>query len=251
MGTPLRQRVIDIALLLFGLLAVWQIVSLVVGAAAVTAPAATLRYASAMLQTEAFWRHAAASGHTLALASVIAMLGGLILGLLLGLNRLAGDVADPLLLTMFSIPKITLYPIILLVFGLGLSARVAFGVMHGIFPVAIFALNGVRNINPIYLRAARSLSLTPADTALTVLLPAALPEIIAGLRVGFAATILGTLIGEMFASTQGLGFLLVRSLDNNEVAQTLSLALFLFVLAAVANAILLALERRLHRSAAP
>jgi NitT/TauT family transport system permease protein len=78
-----------------------------------------------------------------------------------------------------------------------------------------------------------------------------LPEIVTGLRVGFAATILGTLIGEMFASTEGLGFLLVRSLDSHEVAQTLSLALFLFVVAASANAIILAVERRLHRTATP
>lgn len=247
----MSQRAIDLALLLVGLLLTWQVLSLIVGDSAITTPVDTLAYGAGLLRTADFWRHAAASGHTLALASVIAMLGGLVLGLLLGLNRLAGDVADPLLLTMFSIPKITLYPIILLVFGLGLSARVAFGVMHGIFPVAIFALNGVRNINPIYLRAARSLSLTPASTALTVLLPAALPEIVTGLRVGFAATILGTLIGEMFASTEGLGFLLVRSLDNHEVAQTLSLALFLFVVAALANAIILAVERRLHRAAAP
>ena len=247
----MNQRAIDLALLLVGLLLIWQVLSLIVGDSVVTTPAETLVHAAGLLRTEDFWRHAAASGHTLAVASVIAMLGGLVLGLLLGLNRLAGDVADPLLLTMFSIPKITLYPIILLIFGLGLSARVAFGVMHGIFPVAIFALNGVRNINPIYLRAARSLSLTPASTALTVLLPAALPEIVTGLRVGFAATILGTLIGEMFASTEGLGFLLVRSLDNHEVAQTLSLALFLFFVAALANSIILALEKRLHRAAAP
>lgn len=247
----MKRRAIDFALLLFGLLVTWQVLSLVVGDSALATPADTLVYAAGLLRTEEFWRHAAASGHTLALASIIAMVGGLILGLLLGLNRLAGDVADPLLLTMFSIPKITLYPIILLIFGLGLSARVAFGVMHGIFPVAIFALSGVRNIKPIYLRAARSLNLSPANTALTVLLPAALPEIVAGLRVGFAATILGTLIGEMFASTEGLGFLLVRSLDSHEVAQTLSLALFLFVLAGLANASLLALEKRLYRTAAP
>ena len=247
----MNQRAIDLALLLVGLLLTWQVLSLIVGDSAVTTPAETLVHAVGMLRTKDFWRHAAASGHTLALASVIALLGGLVLGLLLGLNRLAGDVADPLLLTMFSIPKITLYPIILLLFGLGLSARVAFGVMHGIFPVAIYALNGVRNIKPIYVRAARSLSLTPASTALTVLLPAALPEIVTGLRVGFAATILGTLIGEMFASTEGIGFLLVRSLDNHEVAQTLSLALFLFVVAALANAIILAVEKRLHRATAP
>ena len=80
---------------------------------------------------------------------------GIAIGLWLGLRRFAGDVADPILGTLYSIPKITLYPIILLMFGLGISAKIAFGVIHGIFPIAIFTMNAVRNVAPVYHRTAR------------------------------------------------------------------------------------------------
>src|SRR6185369_246910 len=123
-----------------------------------------------------------------------------------GLRRFAGDVASPIIGSLYSIPKITLYPLILLMFGLGISAKVAFGVIHGFFPIAIFTMNAVRNVAPIYYRTASVLKLSPLKTAMTVMAPAALPEILAGIRIGTALTLLGTLIGELFASTAGIGF---------------------------------------------
>ena len=72
-------------------------------------------------------------------------------------------VAEPILVALYSIPKVTLYPVILLIFGIGMPAKVAFGAIHGIFPVpiSIFAMNAVRNINPTHLRTARVLRLPP------------------------------------------------------------------------------------------
>jgi ABC-type proline/glycine betaine transport system permease subunit len=75
--------------------------------------------------------------------------------LLARLYRFAGEVAEPVLVALYSIPKITLYPIVLLAFGIGMPAKIAFGAIHGIVPVAIFALGAVRNLNPVYLKAAR------------------------------------------------------------------------------------------------
>ena len=63
------------------------------------------------------------------------------LGLALGAHRLSGEVAAPILVALYSIPKITLYPVILLLFGLGISAKIAFGVIHGIIPVIMFTMN--------------------------------------------------------------------------------------------------------------
>ena len=99
---------------------------------------------------------------------------------------------------------------ILLLFGLGISAKIAFGVIHGIIPVILFTMNAVRNIRAVYLRAARAMRLTAAQTAATIIVPAALPEIVSGFRLGFALTLLGTLIGEMFASQRGIGYMLVQ-----------------------------------------
>ena len=74
---------------------------------------------------------------------------GCCIGFVLGFSRFATEVADPILGTIYSIPKITLYPIILLVFGLTLSAKVAFGVLHGIFPVIIATMAALRNVAPV------------------------------------------------------------------------------------------------------
>ena len=81
---------------------------------------------------------------------------------------------------------------------------------------------------------------------LNVLVPATLPEIVTGFRVGFALTLLGTLIGEMFASQRGIGYLLIKSMENNDIDIIIALALLLVTLATAASWLLLTLERRLH-----
>ena len=152
------------------------------------------------------------------------------------------------MVSVYSLPKVTLYPLILLVFGLGVPAKIAFGTLHGIIPIAIFAMNAVRNINPTHLRTARALRLAPWALFSRVLLPAALPEIVTGIRVGFSLALIGTLLGEMFGSQRGLGHLLMQAMSLHNIERILALTLLLVIFAAGINALLLALDRRLHRS---
>jgi NitT/TauT family transport system permease protein len=198
-----------------------------------------------------FAGHAWETGRAFLTALIIALAAGLAIGLTLGVHRLAGEVAEPILVALYSIPKITLYPVILLLFGLGISAKIAFGVLHGIIPVAILTMNAVRNVRGVYFRAARAMRLSAAQVATTILIPAAMPEIVSGFRLGFALTLLGTLIGEMFASQRGIGYMLVKAMETNDVDTVMALALLLVVLATSASAALLALDRKLHRRAAP
>ena len=155
-------------------------------------------------------------------------------------------VAEPILIALYSIPKITLYPVILLMFGLGISAKIAFGAIHGVIPVVIVTMAAVRNIRPVLIRTARSMTLSPWDALIHVLVPATLPEIISGVRIGFALTLLGTLIGEMFASKSGIGFMLMHAMEGVETAQITALALLLFIFATAVNFGLLALEKWLY-----
>jgi len=242
-----RARLVDYLFLTAGLWLAWVLLFQWAGAEALSPPGLTLRRAAAYLASEQFWPHAAATGFAFAYGSIIALCGGLALGFALGAHRLAGQVGEPILSSLYSIPKITLYPVILLVFGLGISAKVAFGALHGIFPVALFTIGALRNMSPVLIKTARVLRLDPVETARTVLLPAALPEIVTGLRIGVSATLLGTLIGELFASDRGLGFMLVRAMEAHKVLDIMALTLLLFAFAAIANALLLSVERRVHR----
>ena len=101
----------------------------------------------------------------------------------------------------------------------------------------------------VHVKSARALRLGPTDTALHVLLPATLPEVFSGFRVGFALTLLGTLIGEMFASQRGIGYMLVHAMQNNEPEIIVALALLLVAFATIASAMLLAVDRRLRHAA--
>ncbi len=153
-----------------------------------------------------------------------------------------------MLVALYSIPKITLYPIVLLAFGIGMPAKVAFGAIHGIVPVAIFTLGAVRSLNPVYVKAARVMRLPPTQIARRVLLPAAIPEIFTGIRIGFSLTLIGTLLGEMFASQRGLGYLLIQAIGLHNVKVIMAVTLLLVIVAVAASAALLALDRRLRRN---
>jgi NitT/TauT family transport system permease protein len=246
-----HAALIDTMLLIVGLAVLWQAGSMLLGREALPSPAATVEKLAVILGDADFPAHAWETARAFVAALAIALTCGLAIGLALGANRLAGEVAEPLLVGLYAIPKITLYPVILLLFGLGISAKIAFGVIHGIIPVIVFTMNAVRNIRAIYFRAARTMRLSAMQTAVTIVIPAALPEIISGFRVGFALTLLGTLIGEMFASQRGIGYMLVRAMETNDTLTVMALAFLLVVLATAASTALLAVDRRLHRRAKP
>jgi len=253
LGKPARIRPrlpssvgLDRLLLLLAVLLVWQALTWLAGPEVITSPVATVRKLASIMTASDFAGHAYETGRAFAAALIISLLGGLAAGLILGSRRLAGEVAEPLLVAFYSIPKVTLYPVILLLFGLGVSAKIAFGAIHGIIPVALFAMNAVRNIRSVHARAARAMRLTPLQIATYVLVPAALPEIIAGFRIGFALTLLGTLIGEMFASQRGIGYMLVQAMETNDIGTIMALALLLGTIATAVSWALLRLDRSLN-----
>jgi NitT/TauT family transport system permease protein len=115
-----------------------------------------------------------------------------------------------------------------------------------VLPVALLTMAAIRDITPVYLKSARVLQLTRAQTVATVLLPATLPEVVAGLRIGFTVTLLGVLLAEMFAAKQGLGFLIMNAMSLLQGEEMIAIAVILFAFAACANAMLLWLEHALH-----
>jgi NitT/TauT family transport system permease protein len=229
------------------LLAAWQLLFEFAGSQAMTAPVETFRYLGHLLTTETFWGHVEETSRAFFFALLLAVLLGLIIGFLLGAHRFSSEVFEPVLVAFYSVPKITLYPIILLAFGLGLPAKIAFGTIHGVVPVAIFTMGAVRNLNPILLKTARVMRLGPQALVGSVLLPAALPEIFTGIRVGFSLTLIGTLLGEMFGSQRGLGYLLMNAIGLQNVQLIMAVTLLIVLFAASVSTLLIVIDHRLHR----
>jgi len=229
------------------LLVAWQILFEVAGTQAMTPPLETFGYLAHLLTTGPFWGHLEETSRAFFVALLLAVALGLVIGFWLGAHRFSSEVFEPILVAFYSIPKITLYPIILLAFGLGLPAKIAFGTIHGVVPVAIFTMAAVRNINPILLKTARVLRLGPWTLVGSMLLPAALPEIFTGIRVGFALTLIGTLLGEMFGSQRGLGYLLMTAIGLQNVQLIMAVTLLIVLFAASVSTLLIVIDHRLHR----
>jgi len=241
------KRVTDTLLILLLLLLLWQALHQIVGDTALPGPGPTLAYLAKFVPTARFAESAWATLEAFTLALALSYVIGLTFGIWMGIHRLSGAVGEPILISIYTLPKITLYPVVLLIFGLSLPGRVTFGAMHGVLPVALLTMSAIRNIPPVYLKSARTMHLSRWQTIATVLIPATLPEIVSGLRIGFTLTLLGVLLAEMFAAKSGLGFLIINALQLLQAEEMVTVAVVLFIFAAVANALLLWMEHSFHR----
>jgi NitT/TauT family transport system permease protein len=174
------------------------------------------------------------------------MMFGVALGIGLGVYPRTSDVIEPLLVSFYSLPKVTLYPLVLLAFGLGMPAKVAFGVMHGLVPITLLTRNAIAQIKPVHLRTAKVLRLDAIETARSIVLPAILPELVAAVRIGFSLSLLGVIIGEMFASKRGLGFAAMNAMGLGDIPSIMAIGVFLAGFAVVSNVALLAIEKKIR-----
>jgi ABC-type nitrate/sulfonate/bicarbonate transport system permease component len=161
-------------------------------------------------------------------------------GLLVGAVRHLHDVVNPLLVALYAIPKILVLPWILLIFGLGLTPAVVYGVLQGFFPICLLVAGGVRDVDRMPILVARSMGATTWQIYWKVILPAVRPAVRAGMRLGIVFCLLGVLVVEMFGGIRGMGFLLT-TLANSFKAPELFAATALVSLLSVG--IVLALGR--------
>jgi NitT/TauT family transport system permease protein len=241
------RRALSVAGLIAVLLVLWQALFLVFGPRVLTPPWTTFANAWDMLKIPEYWPDMAESARAFLIALLIAFGLGIVGGILIGTWRACSEVLEPLLVNLNTIPKVAIYPVILLIFGLGIWAKVVFGALHGVVPIMISSIGAVRNVNPIYVRCGRAMHLSRWQMVRRIWAPACIPEIFSGLRLGFSLTLLGTIFGEFFASQKGVGFLLMNAIDLRNVPTIMSLILILVVFALLGNSALLTIDRRLHR----
>lgn len=241
------QRLSDIALLSLLLIAGWEALSLLIGTRVLPSPPQTAHRIVVAFGQPSFLRDIAATGQAYVVALALAMAGGVALGLMFGASRFIGETFEPAMHVLVAVPKVTLYPVILLLFGLGDAAKIAFGVLHGLPTVAIMTASAIRSLKPIYRKTALTMRLSQRRYALGILLPAVAPEIFASLRICFAFTLLGVLIGEMFASTRGLGHLLMSSIGVDDMPTVMAIVVLMFLFAGFGSVALLAVIDRLRK----
>jgi NitT/TauT family transport system permease protein len=178
---------------------------------------------------------------------LFAVILGLLVGFVLGMNRFLREVLEPFVLNVYAIPKVTLFPIFLFVFGLGMDSKVAFGFFHGIFPIIILTMGAIKDIKGVYIKVGRSFRLNPFQVYKEIVFPSILPSLMTGLRLGFNLSFIGVILGEMAASKSGLGYALMRSEGAFYMEKIISIVVVLAVIALAVNSFCYAIEGRLMR----
>jgi len=191
--------------------------------------------------------HLAASAHEVALGFGSGALLGLTLGLTVGPSRFLTRVVEPLLFYFGAVPKIIIYPIFILFLGVGLNSKAAVGGMSAFFPIAANTIIAVSQVSPTLVDAARSLGANPFQIATKVYLPSMISYIFAGLRLGLAVAIVGTLLAETTLAQQGLGLLAIDYFNNLRIAEMYAILLLIFIIAMALNGLMSALLSRLAR----
>jgi len=130
-----------------------------------------------------------------------------VVGAWLGVSRRARQIVDPFLAAAHATPKIAIFPLLLLVFGLGEQAMIALVALAAFFPLMINTCEGVRQIDPTYFDVARSCAASPARTVLRVIVPGSLPMVLVGIRLALTMALLLTIASEILTAKTGLGCL--------------------------------------------
>lgn len=138
---------------------------------------------------------------------VPAVLIGIVLGVVLALNRPFRMLFDPLLIAIYQAPMIAFVPIIVVWFGVGTQSKVAMVFLSALFPVMINTTTGVQGVAEPWVRAVRSFGARPLQVVVKAILPGSLPAIMAGIRLGLGRAIVGLIAAEMYVSVIGIGHL--------------------------------------------
>ncbi len=202
-----------VALALLGL--AWEAVARLqwVPALFLPAPTAILAEAGRMGSSGELWRHLIVSLGRVGAGFGLGAAVGTGLGLTLGSSPTLWAIGNPVIAATYPIPKIALLPLMILWLGIGEAPKVAMIALGVFFPVVINAYAGVQGTDPLMVKAARSLGAGRWQVLLKVVLPSALPTILAGYRLGAGIALLLVVSAEMINATTGIGFLILHSGD--------------------------------------
>ena len=177
----------------------------------------------------------------------IAASSGLLVGYLISRSQYRIQVFEPLFAGIYSVPIILFLPLYVLLFGLGPASKIALGATISFFPIALNTIAGFGYVERTLVTAARSMGASDLQLFRYVLLPAALPIILTGMRMGFTVALLSIIGSETIASLAGLGHRIVYLAEGMEMAPMFAYIAFVVAIAAILNTLVSALEARGRR----
>jgi ABC-type nitrate/sulfonate/bicarbonate transport system permease component len=183
----------------------------------------------------------------LVVAFTMSVVFGMLIGISIGISNIGRRSLYPIVLILYGIPQAILLPLFVLSFGLGPASKIAFGFSHGIFPVIINTLAGMRNVSPLLMNSTAAMGASRAQQVRYVIFPHMVTTVFAGLRLAMTLTLLGVVLAEIFVSQGGIGFFTLLYSETFNPAALMALVLTLALMAIALNELVRLVEARFSR----
>jgi len=211
-----RERLVLGSAGVMAFLLVWEIGSRVgfVDAFFFSRPTAILSAGIREVQVPRFWNDLRVSAFEFATGYIAAVVLAIPIGLIFGWYRRVSYMADPWLNLFNSLPRVALLPLIALWIGIGIESKIAVVFLGAFFSVVIPTVQGVRTVDHRFLDVAHSFGASQRRLFTSVVLPGTVPFVVTGLRLGIGRGLIGVVVGELYAQTNGLGVIISRASSN-------------------------------------
>jgi NitT/TauT family transport system permease protein len=210
-------------------------------------PSSIVERLADIVRTGEFRADLATTGLSVLAAFGIGAVGGLLLGVAFWRLPFVGAVFEPYLVSLYSMPTVVFYPILLAVLGLGPAPIIVIATTLALIPVALNTMVGLRSIPPTLPKLARSMNCSRVQTYVKVLAPAATPLVVPGLVLGFVYATIGVVAMEFILASKGLGFQIGYDYRAFNMPDMYAYILVVIVLSVVVNVLLNSVERRVRR----
>ena len=191
------------------------------------------------------WPHLWASGMTAFWGFVLSCLVGVPIGVLMGRSTLVRDTLEPFIMAQASVPTVALLPLFIIWLGIGPAARIALVFVGAVFGIVVSTEAGVSNIDRRLIETARSFTATEWAILWKIVMPAALPYIIAGMRLAIARVLIMVVVAELYASTAGVGYLIFQAGAGYDTSMIFVGVVILAAAGVALNSVLRLAERRI------
>lgn len=169
---------------------------------------------------------------------------GVALGLLLGFYRRLSDAVDPIVMGLYSLPRVSLAPLFIIWLGIGLSAKVALCASIVLFVVLFNIREGVKTIDKDLVDAFRSMNASRLQMLRYVVLPSLVPWLITSIRISIGLSLIGAVVAEMMGASKGLGWYVNYATGIYDITGSITALFILGVMAMMFNGVVGAIERK-------
>jgi NitT/TauT family transport system permease protein len=175
----------------------------------------------------------------------LAIIVSIPLGLAIGWWKPVSEYLNPLLEVLRNTAALAILPVFILLLGLGETSKIAIVFYACVFPLLLNTISGVKNVDPLLIKSARSMGLSPITLFRKVIIPAAVPTIFVGIRQAGAGSILVLVAAEMVGAKSGLGYLIQYTQFSFQITQMYAGIISISAIGLIVNYVLLYIERRL------